>query len=297
MIGRPIIFGEVLFDHFPDGSTVLGGAPFNVAWHLQALGLHPLFISRVGDDAMGREIRDAMMGWGMETAGLQQESAHPTGTVEVSLEDGQPSYDIVADRAYDHISPGVFPPDTGDGGMVYHGTLATRHADSRAALDVLLERAAAPVFLDVNLRDPWWDRDAVLAQVARADHVKLNDAELDLLVPGTGDPGERARGLLEAHDLTTLVVTRGSAGALGLDHRGSRAEAAPEKAVEVVDTVGAGDAFAAVLITGLLEGWTLNETLERAQGLASAVVGRRGATIRDRDFYRPFAERWELRGG
>jgi sugar/nucleoside kinase (ribokinase family) len=57
---RPCIFGEVLFDHFPDGKRVLGGAPFNVAWHLQAFGEAPRFISRVGDDAEGDEIRTAM---------------------------------------------------------------------------------------------------------------------------------------------------------------------------------------------------------------------------------------------
>ena len=67
---RPIIFGEVLFDCFPDGSRVLGGAPFNVAWHLQAFGAEPLFVSRVGNDPMGRKIRDAMLQWGMDTSGL-----------------------------------------------------------------------------------------------------------------------------------------------------------------------------------------------------------------------------------
>ena len=90
MNGRPILFGEVLFDRFPDGSVVLGGAPFNVAWNLQALGLSPLLISRIGDDDLGDRILAAMESRGMAIDGIQRDRRHPTGTVEVSLQDGQP---------------------------------------------------------------------------------------------------------------------------------------------------------------------------------------------------------------
>ncbi|OQX46150.1 MAG: carbohydrate kinase, partial [Candidatus Sedimenticola endophacoides] len=100
---RPLIFGEVLFDDFPDGSRVLGGAPFNVAWNLQALGARPLLISRVGNDALGRSIREQMQHWGMDLSAMQLDSAHPTGTVEVRIDDGEPSYEIVAPCAYDFI--------------------------------------------------------------------------------------------------------------------------------------------------------------------------------------------------
>lgn len=295
MTGRPIVFGEVLFDHFPDGSRVLGGAPFNVAWHLQALGLEPLFISRVGDDALGNEIRNAMKGWGMTTAGLQQDSSHPTGTVEVTLAGGEPAYDIVAHRAYDHVSADAFPPAVAAAGMVYHGTLATREAASGAALDALLAASGeAPVFLDVNLRDPWWQRDATLAHIHRADHLKLNEDELDALLPDAAPLAQRIPRLMEDYDLATVVVTRGSAGAEGFARDGTRAMALPRAVVDVVDTVGAGDSFAAVLMAGLLRGWPLQDTLERAQELASAIVGRRGATVDDEDFYAPFRHRWKL---
>ncbi len=294
MTGRPIVFGEVLFDHFPDGSRVLGGAPFNVAWHLQALGLEPLFISRVGDDALGNQIRDAMMAWGMTTAGLQQDSGHPTGTVEVTLAGGEPAYDIVAHRAYDHISADVFPPAVAGAGIIYHGTLATREGASRAALEALLAHGDTPVFLDVNLRDPWWRRDAVLADVGRADHLKLNEDELDVLLPDAAPLAQRIPRLMEDYDLATVVVTRGSAGAEGFARDGTTALAAPRAVVDVVDTVGAGDSFASVLLAGLLRGWPLQATLERAQEMASAVVGRRGATVADEDFYRPFRGHWKI---
>ncbi len=294
MTGKPIVFGEVLFDHFPDGSRVLGGAPFNVAWHLQALGLEPLFISRVGDDALGNQIRDAMMGWGLTTAGLQRDSSHPTGTVEVSLTGGDAAYEIVPHRAYDHISPDVFPPAVTAAGLIYHGTLATREGASRAALDTLLAHGDTPVFLDVNLRDPWWQRDAVLADMRRADHLKLNEDELDTLLPDAAPLAQRIPRLMADYDLATVVITRGSAGAEGFARDGTTAMAAPRAVVDVVDTVGAGDSFAAVLIAGLLRDWPLKDTLERAQEMASAIVGRRGATVNDEDFYRPLRDRWEI---
>jgi len=90
-----------------------------------------------------------------------------------------------------------------------------------------------------------------------------------------------------------VVITRGSAGAEGFARDGTTAMAAPRAVVDVVDTVGAGDSFAAVLIAGLLRDWPLKDTLERAQEMASAIVGRRGATVNDEDFYRPLRDRWE----
>ena len=85
---HPVIFGEVLYDRFPDGSVVLGGAPFNVAWHLQAFGVAPLFVSRVGDDALGRSVRNTMIAWEMDTSGLQLDPVHPTGSV-IARPDGR----------------------------------------------------------------------------------------------------------------------------------------------------------------------------------------------------------------
>ena len=97
--GRPAVFGEVLFDRFEDGSSVLGGAPFNVVWHLQGFGLEPLLISRVGNDRLGEQVIAAMESWGMDTRGIQFDKDHPTGTVNVTLNNGQPTFDIVPERA------------------------------------------------------------------------------------------------------------------------------------------------------------------------------------------------------
>src|SRR5690606_31337572 len=100
---RPVIFGEVLFDVFPDGTAVLGGAAFNVAWNLRGLGLDPLFVSRVGDDERGRGVLGAMERFGMDTSAVEVDPIRPTGVVTVAFRDGEPSYEIIADQAYDRI--------------------------------------------------------------------------------------------------------------------------------------------------------------------------------------------------
>lgn len=284
---RICVFGEVLFDHFPDGQQVLGGAPFNVARHLQAFGLAPHFISRVGNDDEGRQVHQAMLDWGMDTSGLQFDRRQPTGRVEVRFDSGEPHYDIVAPVAWDRI---VVPDPLPDCDLLYHGSLALRDPVSRRTAEALLANPACEVFVDVNLRAPWWRLDDVLATVARADWVKLNQDELNLL---QADDGDRAMQFLERHALLGLVVTRGADGAELLLRGGERLQVSPGGATEVVDTVGAGDAFASVLLLGLARGWPLQTVLQRAQEFASRIVGVRGASVADADFYRPFIEHWQ----
>ena len=93
------IFGEVLIDQFPEGEQVLGGAPFNVAWHLQAFGMAPTFISRIGKDASGESLKQAISEWGISIENLQIDAIYPTGTVAVSINKGEPSYAILANQA------------------------------------------------------------------------------------------------------------------------------------------------------------------------------------------------------
>lgn len=282
------VFGEVLYDHFPDGRRVLGGAPFNVAWHLQAFGRAPCFISRVGQDAEGEEIRGAMENWGMSTAHLQTDAQLPTGRVGVTFEAGEPHYDIVAPCAYDAIDTAP----TMACRVLYHGSLALREVGSRRSLQRLRDQGAGMIFMDVNLRPPWWDKGRLRDWLLEADWVKLNQAELDLLQPGDGP--DQARRLLQDYALHGVIVTRGEAGAMALTVDGECHEVAPAAATRVVDTVGAGDAFAAVTLLGLDAGWPLDLTLQRAQSFASALVGHRGATVNDAAFYRVFMQDWKL---
>ena len=287
------IFGEVLFDHFPDGSCVLGGAPFNVAWHLQAFGQRPCFISRIGRDQTGEAVKKAMLDWQMDVSGLQRDVEHPTGAVQVSIEGGEPSYLIVPEQAYDFIDTGELPAGANQG-LLYHGTLALRHEVSRKALLRLRQQHRGHVFMDVNLREPWWDKDQVLALVHEADWIKLNHHELEALQAESSDLNSAMQQFLQEHRLQGLVVTRGEEGAVALNASGEIAEVAPAQSVQVVDTVGAGDAFASVLMLGIHLAWPLQQTLERAQLFASSLVGCRGATVQDSGFYQSFVRDWGL---
>jgi fructokinase len=287
--GRPLIIGEVLFDVMPDGSRVLGGAPFNVAWHLEAFGLRPLMVTRVGADDSGDEVLTAMDSWGMDTSGVQRDDAHPTGRVQVELDDGEPTFHILPDQAYDYLD--------GDRAMLsmagetfsllYHGSLISRGEVSRLARDALKERSELPVFVDVNLRDPWWDREDVVASGRSATWVKLNEVELDLLADGSD--AVVAEAFRVEHGLDAVIVTKGGRGAVVVDG-GATFEAAPPAEVEVVDTVGAGDAFSAVFILGLAMGWSTEVTLERAVQFAAAVCTVSGATTKDRRLYSVFED-------
>lgn len=297
------IFGEVLFDQFPDGQQVLGGAPFNVAWHLQAFGLAPCFISRVGDDVQADNIRQAMDMWGMTTAQLQTDYNHPTGAVQISFNNGEPSYAILPNQAYDFIATDLLDLAT-QYTVIYHGTLAMRHATSKQALDALKVRHHDKIFVDVNLREPWWQAEQVKQIIHHAHWVKLNQNELlqlqlqlhlklELeikLFPATLK--EVMALFLARYDLEVLIVTRGEHGATAMSQAGECIEVIPAAHPTIVDTVGAGDAFAAVLLLGLQRGWSLTMTMNRAQDFASALVTQRGATVQDLSFYRRFIEVW-----
>ena len=289
---RPLVFGEVLFDQFEDGSSVLGGAPFNVAWHLQAFGLQPLFVSRVGDDSYGRRIRDEMQKWGMSTAGLQKDSTYPTGLVSVTLKNDEPSFDILADRAYDHISADALPPITPS--LIYHGSLAIRHPVSAAALSTIKQQYDAPVFIDVNLRPPWWQHETLKGLLKDATWAKLNNNEIDILIEGDAAPVDKASALLQRFNIETVILTLGAEGALALTLNKDPIRVAPSQALNIIDTVGAGDAFSSICILGHLKQWSVKSILQRAQAFASAIVQIRGATISDAEFYQPFINDWRL---
>lgn len=154
--------------------------------------------------------------------------------------------------------------------------------------------AASPRRLvDVNLRPPWCSREGVLAAIRGAAFVKLNEAELAQLV-GAQELEAAARALLERCGADRMVVTRGARGALAVERDGGTESGAPGGAAQVVDTVGAGDAFTSVLMLGESLGWKLRTSLVRGLEFAEGVVGLRGATTADRSFYTPFLQRWEL---
>jgi fructokinase len=293
-MNRPLVFGEVLFDEFPNGEAVRGGAPFNVAWHLQGFGLSPLLVTRVGDDEPGRDIRAAMTAWGMDQAGVQIDCARPTGKVIIKMGEAGHQFEILPDQAYDHIDQRGLPSTIASKpNLLYHGSLVARTEQVSRVLSVLIEGARAPVFIDVNLRDPWWREGELRAMLTRARWAKVNDEELEqLATQRSGTLEETARRFRAAYHLALLIVTRGAQGALAVDAADQVCTTTPERDIEITDTVGAGDAFCSVVLVGLLQNWPLETLLARAQTFASRVCGMRGATSAASELYGEAQRQW-----
>lgn len=295
-----VLFGEVLADVFPD-RTVLGGAPFNVAYHLKHFGQNPVLVSRLGHDPLRDKVLETMEQAGMATAGMQCDMSHPTGQVMVHMDETGHRFDILPHQSYDFIHPAVVRMTalSAHPVMVYYGTMAQRNETSRRALKSLLRSTDALKFLDVNLRTPWYDRETLRQSLQNADIVKLNDGELSELARMFGlpadSPQDQARELLTRFHLDQVVVTCGAAGAWQIDRDGATIQAGPASPLgQVIDTVGAGDGFAAVVLLGRLLNWPAVLTMERANAFAAAICGIPGAIPGDASFYRPYTEGWNL---
>jgi len=294
------LFGEVLADIFPDQS-VLGGAPFNVARHLQAFGLHPVMISRTGNDVLRDDLLREMDRLGMDKTGIQCDPAHPTGQVQVHMKDGGHSFEILPDQAYDHIHAGVthmmimsLKPE-----LVYFGTLAQRGMESRLALDKFLADSKCPRFLDINLRSPWYNKHTVRRSLLRSDIVKMNEDELEIVSGYFKINGKtsllKAEALLDQFELSCLLITCGENGAWLINRQHEVFSTSPaENTQTVIDTVGAGDAFAAVFIIGLLNQWEMPVAMQRANQFAATLCSIRGGAPQNQDFYTPFKQAWHL---
>lgn len=305
----PLIVGEVLWDCFEEG-RVLGGAPLNVAWNLAGLGLDPLFVSAVGDDDLGHEIIDRLKKFGMSTEGIAVLPGLATGTVQVTMHDGEPHYDIVRDVAWDAIPSPVHSMVSGgslldlitdraknsESVLMYHGSLACRDERSRKTIEGIRDSVNGDVFFDVNLRAPHFEPQLLDELRKHASFIKLNLDELGELTRDADTTGKTPEqttcaagdgfARTSAKPLDSLLVTLGAMGAMVYrPETQSLDRVKSPKPEAMVDPVGAGDAFAAVVIHGILTGRAINDVLPDAVAFASRVCGLSGATCDDRDFY------------
>lgn len=293
-----VLFGEVLVDVFPDKS-VLGGAPFNVARHLQAFGLYPLLITRTGNDEIREQLLSAMVQYGMDVSGIQSDPSRPSGQVKVHIDGEQHHFEILPDRAYDYIQADIVRAVSiaARPRLIYFGTLAQRNKTSRQALTALLDSPSTK-FLDINLRKPWYDLFTLEGSLDRADIVKMNEDELSEIASMMQFSGktseESAAELIRRFQIGRLLVTRGEQGAWQMDRNGKVFHVNGKKLEQpLVDTVGAGDGFAAVLIAGILNEWPVETILTRANTFAAAICRVRGAIPANQNFYTPFLEEWK----
>lgn len=274
-----VCYGEVLWDSVPQG-LFLGGAPFNVAAHLKRLGISAGIVSAVGEDVLGSEIVRRAGSYGLPADLIQRDTDLPTGFVDVTVEAGSPSYVIREPAAWDNIAwTNKIDTVVKTARAFVFGTLAQRMPTSRETLHRLWSVASTKV-LDVNLRPPYDDRSIVSQSWDAADVVKLNDDELFWIANMTASTEQNrlrnAADMLSArHDVATVIITRGASGACLL-HEGAWLEAASDP-VEVVDTIGAGDAFLAGFLSRWLTGQHPEAALRFANRVGGLVASRPGA--------------------
>jgi fructokinase len=295
---RILVLGEALIDVFPDQERI-GGAPFNVARNLAALGAAPLFVSRIGAGPAGERVLGQMRELGMAVHGVQRDREHLTGRVQVKLEDGQPSYFIEPDAAWDWMDEGaaIACVRAARPSMAYFGTLAQRSPASRAAIRASLSASPAQRLLDLNLRGVAGEREISRESLELAEVLKLNEDELRALgewfAPTlAGNEAAVAHGLVSEYRLQRLVVTRGERGWSCYQADSRRVLEGPSPRVTVVDAVGAGDAFAAVMLLGEMRGWSLESTLLRAAEFAARVCTFHGAFDPASPIYAEASSRW-----
>lgn len=280
---RPLVvgLGEILWDMLPSGKA-LGGAPANVAVHAAALGARSAVASCVGDDELGREILGLVDSSGLDTRSIVVDPTRPTGTVTVEIDSaGKPSFTIHEDTAWDEIPFNQsLAALAAAADAVCFGSLAQRSETSRQTIMRFLAAAshALRVF-DINIRQHYYSAEIINGSLETADVFKLNDEELPVvadLLSLSGDRWASVKELVERFDLRVLALTCGAKGSVLVTPETESSR--PASKVDVVDSVGAGDAFTAAVAVGLLAGWDLPAIHERAEQAAGYVCTQAGAT-------------------
>ena len=289
-----LVIGEILFDVFPDYRR-LGGAPFNFAYHLKNFGFNVRFISRIGMDDAGKEILHRLELAGFNLDDMQIDDDHPTGSVKVKLDkSGAPQFDIISEVAYDYIE---FIPDNhasliDKARIIYFGSLVQRSEAGCENLQAFISRNSSKKlnFYDINLRPGCYSNDIIEKSLSKTDILKLNTGELEKLMQMQSlkmEKGKFVHYLMETHSIRTVSLTKGELGSeLFTNHGIFNSDSAD--VIKVVDSVGAGDAYAAMLAAGMLKNWSPRAILERASLFASRICEIKGAIPESSSFYEPF---------
>jgi len=247
-----ICFGEILWDMLPDGPQP-GGAPLNVAYHLNKLGLPASVMSKVGSDVQGDDLIDLLDSWNIDRQFLQSDTDYRTGEVIAKMNNGnEVSYDILFPVAWDYIEKNNSLKDKiNTRSYIVYGSLASRNETTRESLFDLLKTDAIKVF-DINLRPPFIGQDFLKALLDKADIVKFNQAELEmaqLFFRGSfGNEASQVRFIMERFNIKEVVITKGESGASY--YKTDNAYHSWGSEVKVKDTIGSGDSFLAAFLAG-----------------------------------------------
>ena len=277
---KPVVVGvgELLWDVFPTGKRA-GGAPINFVYHATQLGAEGYAISAVGKDELGKEILQELNK--NHIANYIESIDYPTGTVQVKLNNGIPSYTIIENVAWDHIPLTQKAIDlVRKADAVCYGTLSLRNADSRKTITTLLSyaRKDALRFYDINLRQHYYSKELIEELLKYANVFKINDEELAVLKDLfhlEGTDGEICKYFMDKYNLKYLILTAGDKYSIVYSPKEISRIDTPK--VTVADTVGAGDAFSGAFVQGILAGKTLKEAHKQAVEISAFVCTKTGA--------------------
>ncbi|MBS3809155.1 MAG: hypothetical protein KGY38_03235 [Desulfobacterales bacterium] len=289
-----LVIGEILMDIFPEYRRI-GGAPFNFSYHLHQFGMPVKFISRIGNDEPGKEIFDFLRRNEFNTEYIQTDPVHPTGKVMVHPDgrDGH-EFEIIQDVAYDHLELPESPAHAAGAGpdLIYFGTLIQRTPQAFRQIQHFLANRGPETkcFYDINLRPGCYSRETVVKSLEQTEILKINHEEISVLknmldvdLPEEEFP-ER---LMKEYDISMISLTRGENGSRLITPQSRHSISVPEFG-PVVDTVGAGDAYAAVLALGCLNDWPPQSILSAATEFSARVCQIQGAIPEDHAFYESF---------
>ena len=287
-MNRVTAIGEILFDIYPT-TKKLGGAPLNFLYHIFKLTGQGNIVSRIGKDILGSSIFEFLNNIKMPAEFIQVDHLHPTGVASVTLnEKSEPTFTIDEDRAYDFIEKTRSVEKLINEGTdcLYFGTLAQRSEVSRATIQSLFNKKIK-YFCDLNIRQEFYSKEIIETSLKTANILKLSVGELkllnDIFIKVDFETEKISKLIITEFDLDYLAVTLGGEGSLIL--KKDEVNHYKSKPVEIIDTVGAGDAFAAIFCIGCLQSWKLDKINKLANDFASELCKINGALPKSDEIY------------
>ena len=274
-----VCYGEVLWDIYSD-KKIIGGAPFNVFSRLHKLGNNVDFISSIGNDLLGKEILEHFNQNNYSHKFLNIDEKYETGSVIINLKNGEPSYKILSNVAWDFIPLKTsYDEILSDLDILIYGSLASRNIGSFKTLKELTKQSKFNI-LDLNIRESYYDFEKVSFLVSSADFLKVNLEELELINQlfkfNISDTQNLIFKILKQFDLEYVCVTNGEIESMIYD--GKNFEIAKSFEVYSIDNVGAGDNFLAALIDELfIKKNNLKSSLRIASAYGAITTTKNGA--------------------
>lgn len=282
--------GEILFDVY-NNDKKLGGAPFNFIYHIIKLTGEGKFISRIGNDENGDEILNFFNSKNISPNHLQTDKQHPTGIAAANLDEKKiPHWIIGRNSAYDYIeTKSDIEEIIRNSDCLYFGTLAQRNSVSRKTIQSLFKREIK-YFCDLNIRQDFFTKEIIELSLKTSDVLKLNNDELlllnNLFLYDKYDLIASAVQLKNFFNIDLLCVTCGENGSYLF--KGDEIDYYKSVIDEAIDTVGAGDAYSALLCIGYLKDWDLKELNKAANDFAGKIVMIKGSLPENDELYNKF---------